>query len=198
MITWINDNKEWLFSGAGISAITLIIYLFSKWKNRPTHSVNGAAEAIEVSSQNSDLASPTIPAALTPTVEPPPLREQSLLSLTEILSGLDKEAHTDLQVAQFVKRVSGCVIEFKVQVKSVSPSAVAGDSDLWVCFEDPEDQTHLPETCLAVFDRCREIELTPISENDIIVIRGELKATDSPATFPVVLYNSKIVVKTGA
>jgi hypothetical protein len=55
-MNWINENKEWIFSGIGVLAITLLLKLFTRSSKKPkmiqksgSHSINiQAGDKVEV------------------------------------------------------------------------------------------------------------------------------------------------------
>ena len=51
IITWMNENKEWLFSGVGVFVISLIIHVFNKYRQPEiTQNIQSGDSSINIQS----------------------------------------------------------------------------------------------------------------------------------------------------
>lgn len=165
MLAYLKENKQWLFSGIGVVAITVAVtlvkrYVFDHEREQPTNSTH-----IQASSEQTHIL-------------------RSPLTLEEFERVRDDTTLTELQRQDFMKH-EGRVVRWRVTVADVVQS-YPGDlkSDICVVFRHISQKDFNPtHHYVASFPYTARDDLFILSEGDLIEFEGKLKISSSAGSY---------------
>lgn len=151
MIEYILDNKEWIFSGIGITVIVVLFYV-SK----------GVFQKYRSSSDDVPLESNE--------------KDHSAISLEDFYEGLSDRSKTLLQRRDFMDKYGGCIVQWEGVVTSVAPvQKMGGEMDeLSIFFQSKKHASEKHKVAVATFPISAKRDLLELSAGDFVKIQGKL------------------------
>lgn len=181
MIKYLRDNKEWIFSGWGVAALSAFLFIAvpSIWhfchRERPSSGSTGYQATPPPTSPASQLPQTSSPL---PVTSPSPITAiaSSPVTFAEIVRVESDNTLTNLQKDEFRRKHQGKIVEWTVRVLSVQRQWERGDSDFSVVFRSPDVKNpRLGETGVATFPASLRDDMVDLHSGDIIRLRGVLK-----------------------